>query len=214
MSRIPSEITNNWVVSSKWTDCACICRNVLINLQQILKGMTCLSQCSAALHFFCFLLALQPQRKALWHRSTQSKGKSDVRLPLWAGPTWASVWLSGSVVSKVLDFGWPDHHAPALDKICSICKAMDTWLSADNHNVVVIHNKVGVRRMSVTIDSRGCSYALLGNPSPIPMKLQHVFLYLSGHFPSHMISFRLECLCFYCLSVSYWAKLIKTQIRE
>lgn len=43
---------------------------------------------------------------------------------------------------KVLDFGWPDHHAPALDKICSICKAMDTWLSADSHNVVVIHNKV------------------------------------------------------------------------
>lgn len=41
-----------------------------------------------------------------------------------------------------MDFGWPDHHAPALDKICSICKAMDTWLSADSHNVVVIHNKV------------------------------------------------------------------------
>lgn len=44
---------------------------------------------------------------------------------------------------QVLDFGWPDHHAPALDKICSICKAMDTWLSAESHNVVVIHNKVG-----------------------------------------------------------------------
>uniref|UniRef100_A0A8C6UZU8 Tensin 1b n=1 Tax=Neogobius melanostomus TaxID=47308 RepID=A0A8C6UZU8_9GOBI len=43
---------------------------------------------------------------------------------------------------KVLDFGWPDHHAPALDKICSICKAMDTWLSADSQHVVVIHNKV------------------------------------------------------------------------
>lgn len=42
----------------------------------------------------------------------------------------------------MLDFGWPDHHAPALDKICSICKAMDTWLSAESHNVVVIHNKV------------------------------------------------------------------------
>ncbi|XP_043098058.1 tensin-2-like isoform X3 [Puntigrus tetrazona] len=43
---------------------------------------------------------------------------------------------------RVLDFGWPDHHAPALDKICSICKAMDTWLNADPHNVVVLHNKV------------------------------------------------------------------------
>uniref|UniRef100_A0A3B3SWN0 Phosphatase tensin-type domain-containing protein n=1 Tax=Paramormyrops kingsleyae TaxID=1676925 RepID=A0A3B3SWN0_9TELE len=42
---------------------------------------------------------------------------------------------------KVLDFGWPDHHAPTLDKICTICKAMDTWLKADPHNVVVLHNK-------------------------------------------------------------------------
>ena len=53
-----------------------------------------------------------------------------------------SISLIASVPTQVLNFGWPDHHAPALDKICSICKAMDTWLSADNHNVVVIHNKV------------------------------------------------------------------------
>ncbi|KAH0621265.1 hypothetical protein JD844_022364 [Phrynosoma platyrhinos] len=44
--------------------------------------------------------------------------------------------------SKVLDFGWPDLHTPALEKICSICKAMDTWLNADPHNVVVLHNKM------------------------------------------------------------------------
>lgn len=34
-------------------------------------------------------------------------------------------------------------HTPALEKICSICKAMDTWLNAAAHNVVVLHNKVG-----------------------------------------------------------------------
>lgn len=34
-------------------------------------------------------------------------------------------------------------HTPALEKICSICKAMDTWLNAATHNVVVLHNKVG-----------------------------------------------------------------------
>lgn len=43
----------------------------------------------------------------------------------------------------MLDFGWPDLHTPALEKICSICKAMDTWLNAAAHNVVVLHNKVG-----------------------------------------------------------------------
>ncbi|XP_005998112.1 tensin-1 isoform X2 [Latimeria chalumnae] len=52
---------------------------------------------------------------------------------------------------KVLDFGWPDLHAPALDKICSICKAMDTWLNSDPHNVVVIHNKGNQGRTGVVI---------------------------------------------------------------
>uniref|UniRef100_A0AAY5KGQ1 Tensin 1b n=1 Tax=Esox lucius TaxID=8010 RepID=A0AAY5KGQ1_ESOLU len=52
---------------------------------------------------------------------------------------------------KVLDLGWPDHHAPALDKICSICKAMDTWLSADGRNVVVIHNKGNRGRTGVVV---------------------------------------------------------------
>lgn len=69
-----------------------------------------------------------------------------------------------SSLSQVLDFGWPDHHAPALDKICSICKAMDTWLSADSHNVVVIHNKVRRCSANGSVDSRGCSQALHKDP--------------------------------------------------
>ncbi|XP_055086550.1 tensin-1 isoform X3 [Periophthalmus magnuspinnatus] len=52
---------------------------------------------------------------------------------------------------KVLDFGWPDHHAPALDKICSICKAVDTWLSADSQHVVVLHNKGNRGRTGVVV---------------------------------------------------------------
>uniref|UniRef100_A0A8C5QTI2 Tensin 1 n=1 Tax=Leptobrachium leishanense TaxID=445787 RepID=A0A8C5QTI2_9ANUR len=53
--------------------------------------------------------------------------------------------------SKVLDFGWPDLHAPALENVCSICKAMDTWLNADPHNVVVLHNKGNRGRTGVVI---------------------------------------------------------------
>ncbi|XP_064370832.1 tensin-1 isoform X2 [Dromaius novaehollandiae] len=52
---------------------------------------------------------------------------------------------------KVLDFGWPDLHTPALEKICSICKAMDTWLSAAPHNVVVLHNKGNRGRLGVVV---------------------------------------------------------------
>ncbi|CAL9698376.1 unnamed protein product [Knipowitschia caucasica] len=52
---------------------------------------------------------------------------------------------------KVLEFGWPDHHAPALDKICSMCKAIDMWLNGDSHNVVVLHNKGNRGRTGVVV---------------------------------------------------------------
>ncbi|KAK2914833.1 hypothetical protein Q8A73_005427 [Channa argus] len=42
---------------------------------------------------------------------------------------------------KVQDYGWPDLHAPPLDRICAICKAMETWLTSDPNNVVVLHCK-------------------------------------------------------------------------
>ncbi|XP_042357261.1 tensin-2-like isoform X2 [Plectropomus leopardus] len=42
---------------------------------------------------------------------------------------------------KVQNFGWPDVHAPPLDRICAVCKAMETWLTSDPHNVVVLHCK-------------------------------------------------------------------------
>ncbi|XP_027446553.1 tensin-1 isoform X6 [Zalophus californianus] len=53
--------------------------------------------------------------------------------------------------TKVLEFGWPDLHTPALEKICSVCKAMDTWLNADPHNIVVLHNKGNRGRIGVVI---------------------------------------------------------------
>ncbi|XP_053171080.1 tensin-2-like [Scomber japonicus] len=41
----------------------------------------------------------------------------------------------------VQDYGWPDLHAPPLDRICAVCKAMETWLTSDPLNVVVLHCK-------------------------------------------------------------------------
>ena len=51
---------------------------------------------------------------------------------------------SHSPHQQVHDFGWPDLHAPPLDKICAMCKAMETWLTSDPQHVVVLHCKVGV----------------------------------------------------------------------
>uniref|UniRef100_A0A3P8S415 Tensin 2b n=1 Tax=Amphiprion percula TaxID=161767 RepID=A0A3P8S415_AMPPE len=46
-----------------------------------------------------------------------------------------------STVIQVQDYGWPDLHAPPLDRICAVCKAMETWLTSDPNNVVVLHCK-------------------------------------------------------------------------
>ncbi|XP_042284641.1 tensin-3-like [Thunnus maccoyii] len=54
---------------------------------------------------------------------------------------------------KTLDTGWPDFHAPPLDKICTICKAMEGWLNADPLHVVVIHCRGGKGRIGVVISS-------------------------------------------------------------
>ncbi|XP_068170656.1 tensin-2-like isoform X2 [Antennarius striatus] len=42
---------------------------------------------------------------------------------------------------KVQDYGWPDFHAPPLDRICAVCKAMENCLTSDPQNVVVLHCK-------------------------------------------------------------------------
>ncbi|XP_036958238.1 tensin-2-like isoform X2 [Acanthopagrus latus] len=52
---------------------------------------------------------------------------------------------------KVQDYGWPDIHAPPLDKICAICKAMETWLTSDPQNVVVLHCKGNKGKTGVII---------------------------------------------------------------
>ncbi|KAJ8279887.1 hypothetical protein COCON_G00069530 [Conger conger] len=54
---------------------------------------------------------------------------------------------------KTMDMGWPDLHAPPLDKICTICKAMETWLQAHAQHVVVIHCRGGKGRIGVIISS-------------------------------------------------------------
>ncbi|KAG9353506.1 hypothetical protein JZ751_018161, partial [Albula glossodonta] len=55
---------------------------------------------------------------------------------------------------KLHDFGWPDLHAPPLDKICAMCKAMETWLTSDPQHVVVLHCKV--RGQGCTDNVAGC----------------------------------------------------------
>ncbi|XP_052397529.1 tensin-2 isoform X4 [Carassius gibelio] len=52
---------------------------------------------------------------------------------------------------KVHDFGWPDMHAPPLDKICAMCKVMENWLNSDPQHVVVLHCKGNKGKTGVII---------------------------------------------------------------
>ncbi|NXJ44071.1 TENS3 protein, partial [Ciconia maguari] len=54
---------------------------------------------------------------------------------------------------QIMDVGWPDLHAPPLDKVCTICKAMESWLNNDPQHVVVIHCRGGKGRIGVVISS-------------------------------------------------------------
>ncbi|XP_072780330.1 tensin-3 isoform X5 [Taeniopygia guttata] len=54
---------------------------------------------------------------------------------------------------KIMDVGWPDLYAPLLDKVCTICKAMESWLDNDPQHVVVIHCRGGKGRIGVVISS-------------------------------------------------------------
>ncbi|XP_059706656.1 tensin-3 isoform X10 [Haemorhous mexicanus] len=59
----------------------------------------------------------------------------------------------GKLNPKIMDVGWPDFHAPLLDKLCTICKAMESWLDNDPQHVVVIHCRGGKGRIGVVISS-------------------------------------------------------------
>ncbi|XP_071941780.1 tensin-1-like isoform X3 [Antedon mediterranea] len=54
---------------------------------------------------------------------------------------------------QVVDIGWPDHLAPPLEQLCSICKQIETWLKADPMHVVVIHCKGGRGPIGVVVSA-------------------------------------------------------------
>jgi protein-tyrosine phosphatase len=57
---------------------------------------------------------------------------------------------------QVLHFGWPDHHAPPMKLLFTICASIDSWLRLDSRNVVCIHCKGGKGRTGTVI----CAYLL------------------------------------------------------
>ncbi|KAG8311645.1 Tensin-3 [Homalodisca vitripennis] len=43
---------------------------------------------------------------------------------------------------RVRELGWPPDLAPPLERLCSICKDIDSWLSGDTHRIAVLHARL------------------------------------------------------------------------
>ncbi|GFS81813.1 tensin-3 [Nephila pilipes] len=53
--------------------------------------------------------------------------------------------------NRVFEFGWPPNLAPPLERLCSICKSVDSWLNSDPQNIAVIHSKGDKGRAGIVI---------------------------------------------------------------
>lgn len=85
-----------------------------------------------------------PDLRFIGRRSASEPGR---RGEATASPPAAAASPPGGPASEqpclqVLDVGWPELHAPPLDKVCAICKAQESWLHSDPQHVVVIHCRV------------------------------------------------------------------------
>uniref|UniRef100_A0A8C4QV15 Uncharacterized protein n=2 Tax=Eptatretus burgeri TaxID=7764 RepID=A0A8C4QV15_EPTBU len=52
---------------------------------------------------------------------------------------------------QVQEYAWPAQHAPPLDVLCSVCKAMDSWLHSDPKHITVIQTKGSKGQLGVVI---------------------------------------------------------------
>ncbi|TKR93430.1 hypothetical protein L596_007888 [Steinernema carpocapsae] len=53
--------------------------------------------------------------------------------------------------NPVVELGWPDQLAPPLDRLCSICKHIETFLQANPEHVLVLHCKGGRSRAAIVV---------------------------------------------------------------
>ncbi|XP_041485108.1 tensin-3-like [Lytechinus variegatus] len=54
---------------------------------------------------------------------------------------------------EVRDLGWPNVLAPPLERLCSICKQIETWMKGNLNNVVVLHCKGGRGPIGVVVSA-------------------------------------------------------------
>ena len=105
---------------------------------------------------------MNPTRKRFIQLSLVESRVSTIVRPIVDGVQLSVVVLIFDL--QVLDFGWPDHLAPSLERLSSVCRSMKSWLDSDPQHVVVVHCKGGKGRT-------GCVIAAFMNYSEICHRL-------------------------------------------
>ncbi|XP_024867095.1 tensin-3 isoform X3 [Temnothorax curvispinosus] len=49
--------------------------------------------------------------------------------------------------------GWPQGLAPSLERLCALCKELDSWLNGASNRVVVLHARGGKERLGVAVSA-------------------------------------------------------------
>ncbi|XP_048508217.1 tensin-3 isoform X12 [Athalia rosae] len=49
--------------------------------------------------------------------------------------------------------GWPQNLAPSLERLCALCKELDSWLNAAPNRVAVLHARGGKERLGVAVSA-------------------------------------------------------------
>ncbi|XP_058794302.1 tensin-1 isoform X2 [Phymastichus coffea] len=55
--------------------------------------------------------------------------------------------------SNIREVGWPQGLAPSLERLCALCKELDSWLNAASNRVVVLHARGGKERLGVAVSA-------------------------------------------------------------
>ncbi|XP_015109702.1 tensin isoform X8 [Diachasma alloeum] len=55
--------------------------------------------------------------------------------------------------SNTRECGWPQGLAPSLERLCALCKELDSWLNEAPNRVVVLHARGGKERLGVAVSA-------------------------------------------------------------
>ncbi|XP_057652052.1 tensin-1 isoform X31 [Diorhabda carinulata] len=64
---------------------------------------------------------------------------------------------------NVKEVGWAPNLAPPLEKLCSMCKEIDSWLSGDKHRIAVLHSRGNKDKLGVIVSAYMHYSSICGN---------------------------------------------------